>query len=255
MSLACSSCKENVAPDKEVICDLCRYRFHATCVGVSRTEAQCLRGKDRKVTFYCPNCSDFKLQLRNLHDLTATVTHLQKEIEQIRERAVQGSPKENMDVFETENIIHEVAERERRKNNLIIFNVPEESSGTKNSQISADVATVGEIFQTLNISSTDAKPLRLGKFDPSKSDRKRPLKITLPDVQDVKKALKNYKNLREVDKFKTFYLSKDKTPFQVNLYRKARKELLDRRAAGEHDVRIKYVNDVPRIVKINSDLN
>lgn len=255
MSLNCSNCGEGLTPDKEIACDLCRHRFHASCVGVTRSEAQCLRNRDRKVTFYCPNCSDFKQQLKNLHDLTATVGILQREIEQIRERTVREPSGENLVVLETEKIIHEVSERERRKNNLIIFNVPEVSSGSKDDQVSADVGIVGEISQILNISAANAKPIRLGKFDASKPDRRRPLKISLPDVQTVMAALKNCRSLGRVDKFRTVYLSKDKTPSQVNLYRQTRRELLDRRAAGEHDIKIKYVNDVPKIVKTNNDLN
>lgn len=255
MSINCSACKGDLAPDSEIICDLCRQSSHATCVGVTRTEAQCLRNKNRKVTFYCPSCSDFKLQLQNLHNLTKTVDSLQKEVERLRERTGDERHARCVDACAAEDIIREVAERDARKNNLIIFNVHELDSGTKADQVTADVAIVGEIFDALNVSLPVPKPNRLGRFDPSKADRKRPIKITLPDVGDVTKALKNSRNLREVDKLRAFSLSKDRTPFQVGLYRRVREELLDRRAAGERDIRIRYVNDVPKIVKAENNLN
>lgn len=58
-----------------MVCDLCRNVMYSVCAGVSRSEAQRLKNVDRKII-----CSCFKLQLRNLEDLTTLVNNQGSEI-------------------------------------------------------------------------------------------------------------------------------------------------------------------------------
>ncbi|KAI4471022.1 hypothetical protein MML48_1g04027 [Holotrichia oblita] len=178
MSTVCNVCNKDVSPDKDIMCDLCRLFVHSTCGNVTRQEAQCLKVKDRRVVFYCPGCRDFKAQLGDLHALKVLVHDLRKDIDALR---AQATPRAESEVYGTESIIQEVIERDRRKNNIIIFNVPEEKDGGKENQVASDEATARRILTELDVSLGDIKPIRLGKFDRTKLDRKRPIKLTFPD--------------------------------------------------------------------------
>lgn len=252
MSAFCGMCKTDLSPEKEIACDLCHSYIHTTCAGLSRTEVLCLKSKERKLTFYCTECSDFKAQLKNLQALKSLVDDLKAEVDILKGR---GSPGLNVSMVETEVIIREMSEREKRKNNIILFNIPEEMNGHKNDQIAADKSTAQKIASVLDIPLMDPNPIRLGKFDMSKSNRKRPIKLMLANSEYVIKALRNSKKLKLVQEFASVGVSRDRTPYQQQLWRNARQELVRRREAGETDIIIKYIKDVPTIVKAKTSLN
>lgn len=250
MSIQCSICSKDLSPEKEVACDLCKHFVHSVCSGLSRLETQCLKSKDRKITFYCPECSDFKAQLKNMHTLTKLVQDLRDEVNTLKRNAahdVEG------DVYQTEKVVQELMDRERRKNNIVLFNITEANAGDKNDQVAADVTTCKEILSVLGVSpNIPIKPVRLGKFDPTKADRKRPIKIDLGDTVLVDKVIRNCKHLRTSTTFNSVGISKDRTPSQTAFYHKVRQELLRRKDAGETNIFIKYVKDMPTIVKSKS---
>lgn len=255
MVARCSACQVEFSVEKDISCDLCRQLVHAACAGISRTEAQCLKSKERKISYHCPSCADFKDQLKHLKTLTSVVDSMQKELETIKQRMSAGSAGDRMDAMDVERVIGEVVEREKRGNNIILFGMPELEGGTKNDQLEADGQMVAEIFRVLEVPSDDVVPVRLGKFDASKHDRKRPVKVTLSDSASVIKVLRVAKKLKSSEQFRGVVLSKDKTPYQQQIYRGVRSELLQRKAAGEANIFIKYANDVPFIAKSDARLN
>lgn len=253
MSVNCSVCCQDLNPENEIFCDLCRGFVHTTCSDLSRNEIQYLKTKNRRLTYYCVSCSDFKQQLKKIHDLTSLVSTLQNEIHELKEqnkiRVISDVDSEAPDIFKMEKIVQEVTEREKRKNNLIIFNVPELDNGSRTDQIAADTVTVVDILRVVDISSDRISPIRLGKFDSTKQNRKRPIKITLPSWDDVITALRRNGRLKDSEKYKSIFLSKDRTPFQTSLYKTLKVQLSQRLAAGETGIAIKYVRDIPTIVK------
>ncbi|KAI4470696.1 glutathione s-transferase n-terminal domain [Holotrichia oblita] len=176
MSINCNICSRDLNPDNEISCDLCRGFVHTTCSDLSRIEIQCLKAKIRKLTYYCVSCSDFKQQLKKVHELTSLVCTLQNELRELKEQRNNNDcskvDKDIPDVFMMEKIVQEVAEREKRRNNLIIFNVPELEGGSKADQVAADVALVTDILQVADISLARATPTRLGSEQPPKIENK-----------------------------------------------------------------------------------
>ncbi|GJQ76674.1 hypothetical protein Trydic_g15530 [Trypoxylus dichotomus] len=240
MSASCGICSKELVSEKEIACDLCRKVMHSVCAGLSIAEMQCLKSRDRKVSFYCAVCSDFEQQL---HNLTSLVHDLQNEIKELKKKTASGM---DMDIFDREAVIQEVMDREWRTESIMFFNVPEETSGDKNCQVADDVVTCKNILSTL---TGPIRPIRLGRYDPSKSNRKRPIKITPRSNGQVNRAIRNYKHLKCSTVFKLVNVSKDKTPQQIVLYRRVREELHARKSTGESDIYIKYIRDIPKIVK------
>ena len=106
--------------------------------------------------------------------------------------------------------------------------------------------------------STDkenVKLLRIGKFDASNT-KMRPLKIIFQGDLAMRNVLINAKMLKENDRFKHLIVSVDRTPMQLEeYYKKGRSQLLERKANGENDIRIRHIHGIPKIVKFNVDLN
>ncbi|KAI4459536.1 zinc finger phd-type [Holotrichia oblita] len=149
MNMHCKICSKDVSPEKEVACDLCKQFVHSVCSGLSRLETQCLKSKDRRITFYCPECTDFKLQLKNMHTLTKLVQDLRDEVDALKKKA--GHRVEE-DVYETERVVQELLDRERRKENIVLFNVAEINAGSRSDQVNGDVTICKEVLSILDIS-------------------------------------------------------------------------------------------------------
>ncbi|GJQ81419.1 hypothetical protein Trydic_g18283 [Trypoxylus dichotomus] len=68
----------------------------------------------------------------------------------------------DMDIFDREAVLQKVMDKDRRKENIIFINVPEETSGDKNCQTAADVVTCKNILSTLDVVLTGPiRPIRL----------------------------------------------------------------------------------------------
>lgn len=238
----CTCCGQLFDSHKTVSCCICKKAYSYACMQLSTAEARRINAKIG-ISWTCPTCIDLG---DDLNALKAAIVGLREQI-----AALQKSGTTKSDLLRTEEIIQEVADRESRKNNIIIFNLPEDVTAGGGGLAAADVGAVGDILAVLEAPAVSVKPIRLGKFDPSKPERCRPLKVSLPDSRIIGKILRNNKKLKSTDKFKAVYVGKDRTPFQSNLYRTVRREYLDRREAGETDIVMKYIKDVPTITKIN----
>ena len=80
---------------------------------------------------------------------------------------------------------------------------------------------------------------RLGKFE---NGRNRPVKITLGSADQVQFILRKYKTTNNV------YINRDLTVKQQDLCYRIRKEFKGRLSKGESNIKLRYINGVPKIV-------
>lgn len=147
-----------------------------------------------------------------------------------------------------EEILQELSDRQRRKRNIVLFNVPEKENGeNRNAEDSATIKQIlNEVDPIINTSITNA--WRLGKFS---KDKNRPLKVILENESIVGIVLRKAKNIKTSEKFGRISISADRTPMQINAYKKVKQELDNRISMGETNIRIKYINERPTIVSLN----
>ncbi|KAK9717091.1 hypothetical protein QE152_g24345 [Popillia japonica] len=88
--------------------------------------------------------------------------------------------------------------------------------------------TVREVFSGLGVTANILNSQRMGRFDPTIEDRKRHPKITLSDSNMIPGILRKAKELRKNEKFKVTSISKDRTPFQIKLYKTIKEQLSTR---------------------------
>ena len=136
------------------------------------------------------------------------------------------------------NIIDELADREKRKRNIIVYNLPEPSSESDS-----------DVFSTLcssvyGCSFSVAKSLRLGK----KTEKCRPLLISLCKEEDKFELLSRSFLLRRNESYKNVFLAPDRTKLEREKHKSLVSELRARRTRGESGLVIRNGN----IVKVKS---
>nr|CAI5867624.1 unnamed protein product [Callosobruchus analis] len=134
-------------------------------------------------------------------------------------------------------------------NNIILFNIDELDQGKPvREQTESDKTMVENILNNVDLEINNIKPIRRGNFNEAK---KRPIKITVGNVETAGKIISSAEKLKTTNQFKHVNISFDRTKKQLAYYKIVKKELLDRLNFGETNCKIKHVNGVPRIVSEN----
>jgi len=136
------------------------------------------------------------------------------------------------------NVIDEISDQNRRKNNLLIYNYPE----------GADLSTDKESFISLcssvfDISVEVDKVLRLGRRLEGKH---RPLLIKLHSESDKFAILTQAPSLRFHEQHKRVFISHDMTQAERVKHKALVQELHSRRAKGERNLMIRNGNIIAR---------
>ena len=129
------------------------------------------------------------------------------------------------------SILDELADRERRRKNLIIYNFSE------NPDLQADRSKFQELSATvfdLNLNMT--RVTRLGKRN---DEKPRPLLISLENDNERAKILSQSGKLRRHNLYKNVYIAADKTKYEREKHKKLVDELKVRKSNGEKNLVIR----------------
>ena len=132
--------------------------------------------------------------------------------------------------------IDEMKERDKRKNNLIIFNVEESNSEDIDVRKQHDMDEITELLSSvgLGVSSEVINPIRLG---PKISDSKwpRPLRVSVDSESTKWNILKQSKNLtcQGKERFQTVFIKRDMTPMEREKDLLLRNQLKEKRKISE----------------------
>ena len=130
--------------------------------------------------------------------------------------------------------LKEMEDRSRRKENLVIFNVPESSSEDREERKLYDISEVVDIFKDLKIDTPVSNPVRLG-LKTSDSKYPRPLRVTVPDEETKWRVVKEAKNLATTGKENhvRVFIKRDMTRFEREQDATLRKKLMEMRKNEE----------------------
>lgn len=226
-----------------VTCCVCKNKFKHSCVDITANEVRTLNsGKGYDWT--CVGCRALG---KDLKELKALILKLQNDIKELKEGK---NTNLNSQDWDFEEVISEISERQKRKNNIVIFNVPEPDQRKSTAeQKDLDGNVIKDIMGVVvpDLSNTNFKAYRLGFFTSSKI---RPIKVIYENDHSVRKILKNSKQLKASRTFDKLIIAADRTKKQNEYFKKVKQELADRTNAGEN-CRIKYFNNIPKVVPLN----
>ncbi|KAJ3646547.1 hypothetical protein Zmor_024131 [Zophobas morio] len=131
MAPVCKFCNDIVTDKDTAQCGLCKDAFHGGCAGLSGAELKCLKKEDRKISFQCNASSSLKANLLKINDLTATISSLKEEVNNLKKVVtdiLKKATSDNADIVndaghrcDCNEIINEIMDRQRRESNLIFF--------------------------------------------------------------------------------------------------------------------------------------
>ena len=135
-------------------------------------------------------------------------------------------------------VVDEYVEREKRKNNLVVFNIPESNQIDIKARSKNDISVFNEIVETvLKVQEVQVtKAIRLGKKN---SEKPRPLLLSFAQETTKREILSNARILRRSTKWSNVFISPDLTLKERQANREIRAEMKRRRENGEQNLIIK----------------
>lgn len=247
----CRVCNKKVTVENGLTCDKCDSWIHyKSCSSLTKHEYDFLCNTPKtRLKYFCPKCQSTSsettgkdpvlIQEARMDALTQMCEAVQAQNNTIldlmnktdkKEEALQGAVKE---VFESSK------EKDEKKNNLILFNLPESSNTDAKKGQEEDLNRVKEVLKFINDGDViqdfnETTIERMGtKKDDDKEVRPRAVKIQFATFDKKMKILRNAKNLAKHVTFKTLGISPDKTFKEREAYKTMRKEMVERNAKGE----------------------
>lgn len=230
---------------KSVACAICSKTYNIDCVQLSVSEVRKIYLRSGLAWSYT-NCLKIGADLNSLR---AVIVTLQEEIASLKSELVVSKSYEPS-LVQTEKVIQEVLDRSRRASNIIIYGCDETGNISASVQGERDNGTVRKVLVGLGSQGDFVSVQRLGRFDPTRG-RPRPLKVHLSTESATRSVLRNSVKLKNNADLAGISISRDRTPFEINLYKSIKQELTQRQAEGEPNLRIKYKNGIPTIVSEN----
>ena len=156
--------------------------------------------------------------------------------------------------------LDEKHEKEKRKTNIVITNLPESKKETPEERKQDDLDKVRKIVEKIMpVTETQGiefeNPVRLGQFRIGSNVKPRLLKVSVSS-EETKNAIlrKAYKlNQGTTNADERVYINHDLTPKQREAEKELRKELRTRREGGEEDLMIRNGRIVKKVARQLSD--
>ena len=169
--------------------------------------------------------------------------NLQQEIKSTASTFVQSSVPTTQSTSATLSVIDEISDRNRRKNNVLMYNYPE------GADLSADKESFFLCSSVFDINVEVDKVLRLGRRLEGKH---RPLLIKLRSESDKLAILSQASHLTFHEQHKRVFISHDMTQSEHVKHKALVQELHSRRAKGERNLMIRNGSIIVRYSRVIS---
>ena len=202
----CKECNQAVQlNDKGIECDICERWLHTKCINMNDLQYNLYKG-DNSLDWVCKNCiknskeehgvyeliskmmkkneEDNKKERGEMKDmmkkLSSQMKNMEDKLESKIEEKVKKSEKEIMTKVQVE--VDEKLERYARKNNLIIYGMPECREGGEENRERMDKQNIRELMEELETEIEEYKTIRLGRE--YNETRVRPVKVELKNENE-----------------------------------------------------------------------
>ena len=278
----CGKCGKRVLNNQDAIaCDLCKIWHHIGCVGIAKDEYKFLR-KTKRIKWFCITCdrmfgnmaaanrelkdkidrmegnqnslenrlgglqTEFKKMNEALMNLTVEIGRLKSE-GNIGPRPRLDEVRAESQVPTTELIreeMREIKDKEMRKNNLVLYNVPESNEEEARGRKAEDGEWCRKIFSGreglgLNVGEEEiVEIIRLGRREElsnvGNGMKPRPMLVRMSSATIKWEIIKNGKKLKNANEvFKKIYIAPDLTKKEREEDKKLREELEQKKSSGE----------------------
>ena len=215
---------------KAIQCDLCHVWVHSECEGISNESYNKMNeifSGVANVSYYCElnSCHSRIKQLVSDWKLSHSAEPLLAD-DSLSEKYLSSS------ISPTLTILDELADRDRRSKNLILYNLSETSDPQ------TDKLKVQELFSTV-FSLKEVQLNRITCLGKCTDVRARPLLVSFADALIRSTILSQSGRLRNYEQCKNVYISPDRTKLEREKHHKLVTELKRRRSNGEQNLVIR----------------
>lgn len=201
--------------------------------------------------------TQYHVLLTKYEEQIKITSKLQSEIDDLRRKQSDGNDGGAPGATTNEVVresFQELSERQRRQNNIMIFGVLEDAPSEGQTRHQLDTVTATDIILKAysDAKVENIKVFRVGRENHLKA---RPIKVILESSVDVKAVIRRAKEVRKIDFYKNISLGYDRTPKQIEEYKQLRTTMDSRLLNGETNLKIKYYNGFPKIIKMKGNLN
>ena len=257
----CGACEEEVGEEcNSIECHQCRVWFHQECTDLIESEFKLLNKGKASIIWKCESCLKAKgdetkkfIQLESRLEqmmgmLLGVEDKIMKEVQDKISKEIEEQMSRLEDRIKTniEKDSEEKIEKERRKDNIVLVNIPENDKSNSEESNKEDLELVKDMLNSIvEIEEGEISNLtRLG----SKRDKKdrnykpRNIKITITSQSKRNILFKNAQklNVGETDPRKKIYMNNDLTPQEREAQMKLREEFKNLKRQGEVHIKIDY---------------
>lgn len=201
---------------------------------ISESQTLALQGLKTELTTLQTITSNLATRIKDLcSQHTALQNQLQTASSSSELISCSSGPEPTKSAFD---VADEIADRDRRKRNVIVYNLPEEPNRA------ADKAKFIEVCKAVSSNGISIEKLfRLGR---KAQNRHRPLLVRFDSENDRQSILSAAPRLRLSDEFKQVYIVNDKTKVERERHKQVIIELKRRRSNGETNIFVRNGNIV-----------
>ena len=256
----CKVCSKHVTRrEKGISCDICEGWYHSICTGMSDIHYNFYKNEE-KINWVCTNCITTKKEENSIHDilkdirkksedesenirqerkqmldmmkqLTEQMKKMEDKIDNKINDKLQTSEREMM--IRINNELDERFEKLKRKNNIILYGIPESDGENDDDRLKEDIKKTNELFEKIEITVEKYKLIRLG--NKITAEKVRPIKIEMDKEEDKHNILRGAAKIRNIndENIKKVIISSDMTiktaRIKPNLERRIENEKTGRR--------------------------
>lgn len=249
----CKTCKKQVGdgPRAEAIqCDRCVAWLHLRCTKLNKEEYEFLTTHPKTtINWFCDVCRKELLtgeggqddriaqQGAKIDTLMHVIQTMQSQMVDMqtsmamvldnsakKETTVEVEKKVETQVTEA---LEDQQEKEEKKNNIMIFNLPESRSDDEDQEVEDDIKVVKEVMSIVhpNIGADTISDKTITRLGRRKEGKTRPIKVYFDNDLSKGKVFRNALKLRTTEKFSKVNISNDKTKKELLADRMLRDKL------------------------------
>lgn len=203
----CSGCQDTIGENDDGIqCEVCEYWYCVACSGMSITFYKELVNSDIADNFiwYCNGCKKAIPGVRKVLQAVSTIKEsqdaLNERIENIETKLHDVHNQTDLSVdYKIEQAIYDFREREKRKTNVIIYNLPESKAEDGETKKTQEAESIKKVCDSAQVQFDIEHYIRLGEKKVGPNARPRPLKVVLQNDADKQKLIRNGMKLKVSD--------------------------------------------------------
>ena len=259
---SCLGCDNAIDDGDETIeCHACKNWCHRQCSELSEAQFAVLARGGESVLWQCGNCIE-KVTNGESPNASRTEAKLDVIMKMFQEMITRMEKLEGMqngkstddkieDAVERKMtlIVEEAREKDKRKQNIIIANLPESTEVMLEERKREDRVRVRVLVSKItDVPGADIdEPMRLGQMQIGYNARPRLLRMVVRTDDAKQKIMKNVYSLNEGIPFdKRVYINNDCTPLERENYKALKAEMARRVEGGEKDLIIRNMKIVKR---------